>query len=122
MIVQGVPYAESIYADRISVKGQFLSASNRAFGERLKAAREGAGLTQVQLAGKVGVPQKQVSAWESGQHRPGTHERVAAAAYAVGATVGWLVSGEGKPPRHVTKQARDRLARIEREESEAREA
>lgn len=40
-------------------------------GEKLKAARLAAGLSQAQLAEAVGCRQKDISRWESGQHEPG---------------------------------------------------
>ena len=40
-------------------------------GEKLKAARLAAGLTQAQLAEAVGCLQKDISRYESGQHEPG---------------------------------------------------
>lgn len=41
----------------------------RRFLARLRAAREGAGLTQVQVAARLGVPQSFVSKCESGERR-----------------------------------------------------
>ena len=38
--------------------------------EKLKAAREAAGLTQVELAEKVGCKQKDISRWENGNREP----------------------------------------------------
>ena len=40
-------------------------------GEKLKAARRAAGLTQGQLAEKVGVQQRDISRWENGHREPG---------------------------------------------------
>ena len=40
-------------------------------GEKLKAARKAAGLSQADLAEKVGCRQKDISRWESGLHEPG---------------------------------------------------
>ena len=40
-------------------------------GEKLKAARQAAGLTQGQLAEKVGVSQRDISRWENGHREPG---------------------------------------------------
>ena len=40
-------------------------------GEKLRAAREAAGLTQTQLADKVGVQQRDISRWETGRREPG---------------------------------------------------
>lgn len=39
-------------------------------GEKLKAARLAAGLTQGQLAEKVGCQQRDVSRWENGSREP----------------------------------------------------
>lgn len=40
-------------------------------GEKLRAAREAAGLTQVELAEKVGVTQRDISNWERCKREPG---------------------------------------------------
>lgn len=40
-------------------------------GEKLKAARKAAGLTQAQLAKLVGCDQNHISRWEKGTHEPG---------------------------------------------------
>ena len=39
-------------------------------GEKLRAARLAAGMTQGQLAEKVGCHQKDISRWENGQREP----------------------------------------------------
>lgn len=40
-------------------------------GEKLRAARKAAGLTQAQLAEAIGCKQKDVSRWEAGLIEPG---------------------------------------------------
>ena len=40
-------------------------------GEKLRAARQRAGMTQAQLAEAIGCKQKDVSRWEAGQIEPG---------------------------------------------------
>ena len=64
-------------------------------GDRIKAAREAAGLTQQQLADAVeaGGGRQQVSNWENSRRAPRleTLERIAAAC---GVTPGWLMFGE----------------------------
>ena len=40
-------------------------------GEKLKAARKAAGLTQLQLAQAVGCYQKDIARWELGKIEPG---------------------------------------------------
>ena len=40
-------------------------------GEKLKLARKAAGMSQADLAEKVGCRHKDISRWESGLHEPG---------------------------------------------------
>lgn len=40
-------------------------------GEKLKAAREAAGMTQQELAEKIGVQQRDISRWENCRREPG---------------------------------------------------
>lgn len=68
------------------------------FGERLRLARESVGLTQVELAQRLGVRQNQVSQWESGNTGP-KRDRLAALAATVKSSLEWLLSGIGKAPR-----------------------
>lgn len=39
-------------------------------GENIKKARKASGITQKQLADKIGAYQKDVSRWEKGEHTP----------------------------------------------------
>lgn len=39
-------------------------------GENIKKARKASGITQKQLAEKIGAYQKDVSRWEKGEHAP----------------------------------------------------
>ncbi len=50
-------------------------------GRRLRLVREGAGLTQRQLAAKLDVTQAAVAHWETGRHkpRPTWHRKIAEA-------------------------------------------
>lgn len=50
-------------------------------GQRIKAARERAGMTQAELAAKLGIPYQSVSQWERGTRNPKqeTLKRIAAA-------------------------------------------
>ena len=45
-------------------------------GDRIKAAREAAGMTQSDLARAAGVNRQSVSAWESGAYSPGLYSLV----------------------------------------------
>lgn len=40
-------------------------------GEKLRAARKAAGMTQAELAEAIGCRQKDISRWEAGTHEPG---------------------------------------------------
>lgn len=61
-------------------------------GERIRAARKGAGLNQAALAARIGVTQPAVASWESGHHDP-RRLMLARIAEALGVSVGWLAGG-----------------------------
>lgn len=68
-------------------------------GDRLKSAREGSRsggkrLTQVALAGVVGVDRNTVSRWETGGMVPRDPKVLASLADALSVTVDWLISGD----------------------------
>lgn len=46
------------------------------WGERIRIARQAAGMTQVQLAAALGVAQQVVSAWEKGLYGPRDQKRI----------------------------------------------
>lgn len=43
----------------------------KALGRGIRGARRVAGLTQAELAERIGVPQSRISEWECGAHAPG---------------------------------------------------
>lgn len=45
-------------------------------GDRIKAAREAAGMSQSDLARAAGVPRQLVSRWENRTHNPGLYNSV----------------------------------------------
>lgn len=45
-------------------------------GDRIKAAREAAGMSQSDLARAAGVQRQLVSRWENGTHNPGLYNSV----------------------------------------------
>lgn len=55
-------------------------------GERIRARRLALGLTQSELAGRLGVTQPALSQWESGKSTPKAHAR-AGVAVQLGTTV-----------------------------------
>ena len=89
----------SLYLTGLGVKRQLLDWSKLSFGERLRRAREGAGLTQERLAEKIGVEQEQISKYETDKTKPQS-DRLAPIAEAIGdvAYITWLLSGRGPIP------------------------
>lgn len=63
-------------------------------GERLKEARETAGLTQSQIARLFGISRNAVSLWESGENAP-TGDKIGEIAKATGFNGEWLWSERG---------------------------
>lgn len=84
----------------------------KAFGKRLRDAREGFGLTQTQLGRLVAEPgakpysQKAVSRWEGGLDEPDM-DTLKRMALVLDTTVGWLVAGEGKAPQFKGRKAKE---------------
>lgn len=95
-------YLTSIYQTGMPVKRQLLEPPYKAVGERLKAAREGAGLTQQELAAKVELSQKQISVLEGGLQLP-MAGKLPTIVRVVGGSVDWLLTGSGKAPRGYVK-------------------
>ena len=62
--------------------------------DRIRSARKAAGLTQVQLAERVGIDQSVISSLERGKHRGSTH--TITIAHALGVSARWLATGEGE--------------------------
>jgi transcriptional regulator with XRE-family HTH domain len=66
------------------------------WGQRIRRARHAAGLTQVQLAARIGVPQPVLSAWEVGLRAPRDDNRIRVAA-ALGIPAAQLFAYEAGP-------------------------
>lgn len=66
-------------------------------GDRLAAAREAAGLTQAQLAGKLGVKSETLDAWENDRREPRAN-RLQMLTGLLGVSLGWLLTGIGDGP------------------------
>ncbi|WP_171236802.1 helix-turn-helix transcriptional regulator [Ruegeria sp. HKCCA6837] len=65
------------------------------FGDRLAGAREAAGMTQVQLARRLGVKKATVSDWENDLSEPRAN-RLSMMAGMVNVSIMWLLTGEGE--------------------------
>jgi len=80
------------------------------FKDRLKEAREAAGLTQAELARKTGgLTGAAVSALESGVSKGPRPENLAAMAKVMGVDIYWLATGEGQSV-HVSESDSDSAA------------
>ena len=64
------------------------------FGDRLAGAREVAGMTQKQLAKRLGVKTKTLAAWENDISEPRA-ARVQMLSGLLNVSLGWLLTGEG---------------------------
>ena len=67
------------------------------FGDRLTFAREAAGLTQADLAGRLGVEAERVAGWEADTDEPRAN-RLQMMSGMLGVSLAWLLTGEGEPP------------------------
>lgn len=64
------------------------------FGDRLAAARDAAGMTQDQLAKRLGVKHKTLRAWENDLSEPRAN-RLQMLAGMLNVSIMWLLNGEG---------------------------
>ena len=63
-------------------------------GRRIAAQRQRLGLSQAELAQRVGVTRETMASWESGQSEPRSN-RLMTLAGVLEASVGWLLEGHG---------------------------
>ena len=77
-----------------SAEGWF-SAETATFGDRLAAAREAAGLSQSNLARRLGVRTKTIVHWEHDAAEPRAN-RLQMLAGLLGVSLMWLLTGEGE--------------------------
>lgn len=87
------------------------------FRQRMAVLKERDGLTQQELATKIGRSQTLISKWLLGEREPGIEdlEKIAAA---LGVTTEWLMHGIGAPDP-VTNEILERLAQMSEAEREA---
>ncbi len=79
-------FGETDYSDETST-----------FGDRLALAREAAGLSQAQLAGRLGVKPQTLRNWEEDRAAPRS-SRLQILAGLLNVSMVWLMSGRGDPP------------------------
>ncbi|MDC0980300.1 helix-turn-helix transcriptional regulator [Bdellovibrionales bacterium] len=86
---------------------------SKVIGDRIKKARDAAGLTQADLAEMVKVEPASVSRWEQGQSMP-RPKRVKEIAKALNRDVDWLVGIEPRPEKkHNREELEARLKALE---------
>ena len=67
------------------------------FGDRLAGAREAAGLSQKELATRIGVKQTVIANWENDIKEPRAN-RLQMLSGLLGVSLSWLLTGEGEGP------------------------
>ncbi|MCA1336613.1 helix-turn-helix domain-containing protein [Pseudooceanicola marinus] len=70
------------------------SAENATFGDRIEAARSAAGMTQGQLAKRLGIKLGTLKSWEQDLSEPRAN-KLQMLAGVLGVSLAWLLSGEG---------------------------
>jgi len=73
----------------------WFSEERATFGDRLAAARESAGLSQKELAKRLGVKPKTIAAWENDISEPRAN-RLQMLAGLMNVSLMWLLNGEGE--------------------------
>jgi len=73
----------------------WFSEEQATFGDRLAGAREAAGLTQKDLAQKVGVKTETLRAWENDIKEPRAN-RLQMLSGILGVSLQWIMSGQGE--------------------------
>ncbi len=65
------------------------------FGDRVAGAREAAGMTQVQLARRLGIKKATLAAWENDLSEPRAN-KLSMMAGMLNVSIMWLITGEGE--------------------------
>lgn len=87
------------------------------FGDRVAGSREQAGMTQVELAKRLGVKMKTLKAWEDDLSEPRAN-KLSMMAGLLNVSLLWLITGEGDGPQAqgcegmLSQDADDMLAEI----------
>jgi transcriptional regulator with XRE-family HTH domain len=87
----------------------WFSDEKATFGDRLAGAREAAGLSQEDLARKLGVKEKTIHAWEDDLSEPRAN-RLQMLAGLLNVSLMWLLTGKGEgvaPPEEVAPVPED---------------
>ncbi|WP_170325398.1 helix-turn-helix domain-containing protein [Ruegeria arenilitoris] len=79
----------------MSDETDWYGADAATFGDRLAGAREAAGMTQSQLARRLGVKKATIAAWENDLSEPRAN-RLSMMAGMINVSIMWLLTGEGE--------------------------
>jgi len=74
--------------------GGWFSAERATFGDRVSGAREAAGMTQAELARRLGVRQRTLAGWEEDMSEPRAN-KLQMLAGMLNVSIRWLLTGEG---------------------------
>ncbi|RID91461.1 XRE family transcriptional regulator [Gemmobacter lutimaris] len=102
----------------------WFSEETATFGDRVTGAREAAGMTQDELAKRLGVKLKTVQAWENDMLEPRAN-RLQMMAGMLNVSLVWLLTGEGEGPdgpvveRSAETEARRALSELGRIRAQA---
>ncbi|KPP84990.1 MAG: putative transcription factor [Rhodobacteraceae bacterium HLUCCA08] len=77
--------------------GDWYSEEQATFGDRLAGAREAAGLSQKDLARRMGIKLSTLRNWEDDLNEPRAN-KLQMAAGVLGVSIRWLLTGEGDGP------------------------
>lgn len=72
----------------------WFDADTTTFGDRMTGAREASGLSQAELAKRLGVKVKTIRAWENDQSEPRAN-KLQMLAGMLGVSIMWILTGEG---------------------------
>ncbi len=72
----------------------WFASDTTTFGDRMTGAREASGLSQTELAKRLGVKVKTIRAWENDQSEPRAN-KLQMLAGLLGVSIMWLLSGDG---------------------------
>lgn len=73
----------------------WFDAETSTFGDRMTGAREAAGLSQSDLAKRLGVKVKTIRAWENDQSEPRAN-KLQMLSGMLGMSIKWMLTGEGE--------------------------
>ncbi len=89
------PYGQCELETRVNEEKDWYGPDSATFGDRLAGAREAAGMTQAELARRLGVKKTTIADWENDLSEPRAN-RLSMMAGLVNVSIMWLLTGEGE--------------------------